>query len=184
MTESKTIQKIYRWRIKSAPLAIIPCLILARPNPVSLAAGVGISLLGLLFRAWASMHIRKDEELAVSGPYRYTRNPLYFGNFILGVSLVVGSRSWWVAAIFGVYFAIFYPVALLVEKSRMEKAFPGQYGEYQKRVPLFIPSLRSSSGPQSRGFCWKLYGRNREYRALIGSTVIWILMTVRMLLFG
>ncbi len=60
-------------------------LIFARPERVTLIIGGIIAVVGVLIRAWASGHIRKNQNLAVSGPYAYTRNPLYLGSFVLGV---------------------------------------------------------------------------------------------------
>ena len=83
ITELKDI--IYRWRVRSAVAVLILVLALARPTPASVVLGVAVSLMGLSIRAWAAGHIRKEKELAVTGPYRYTRNPLYLGSFILGL---------------------------------------------------------------------------------------------------
>ncbi len=68
-------------------------LIFARPEPVALTIGGIIALGGLLIRAWASGHIRKNENLAVSGPYAYTRNPLYLGSFFLGLGFAIASAD-------------------------------------------------------------------------------------------
>jgi hypothetical protein len=57
-----------------------------------------------LIRAWASGHIRKNQTLAVSGPYAYTRNPLYLGSLILGVGFCIASGVWWLALGFGALF--------------------------------------------------------------------------------
>jgi protein-S-isoprenylcysteine O-methyltransferase Ste14 len=50
---------------------------LARPTWRFIAIGAVVILPGLLIRALASGHVRKNEALATSGPYAYTRNPLY-----------------------------------------------------------------------------------------------------------
>ena len=71
-------------RLRLVWLLIIPFLWFARPTPVSLLLGSGLSVLGLFIRAWAAGFIRKDQQLATSGPYGYTRNPLYLGSFLLG----------------------------------------------------------------------------------------------------
>src|ERR1044072_9508963 len=72
----------------SVPLGFI-CgagfLFFARPTPKMLLIGASVSLLGLALRAWAAGHIRKYAQLATSGPYAFTRNPLYLGRFLLGL---------------------------------------------------------------------------------------------------
>jgi len=181
VSESGLLRSVYRWRVRTAFFAFLLVLVLAEPTAVSIGIGVLISLAGLAVRAWASGHLRKDKSLAVSGPYRYTRNPLYLGNLILGVSLSVGSHSPWVGTIFTVYFLVFYPAIIHVERERMKKLFPGEYDEYRRFVPLFFPFRRPWRG-KGAPFSWELYGRNREHRALIGTAVFWLVMAAKLLL--
>src|SRR6202050_5464992 len=69
---------------------------LARPTWRSIAMGSILIVPGLLIRALASGHVRKNESLATSGPYAYTRNPLYLGSLLIGWGFAVAARSWWV----------------------------------------------------------------------------------------
>jgi protein-S-isoprenylcysteine O-methyltransferase Ste14 len=175
--------KIYRWRVRTALIILPIVLVLARPVPFSIAAGICLCATGLGIRAWAAGHIKKEKELAVSGPYRYTRNPLYLGNFILGSSVAVGANSWWDVLLLVVYFGLFYPPVLIEEHRRMRRLFPEEYEEYKKRVPLFFPTSRPSSNRRGARFSLALYRRNREYRALVGAVIIWGLMICKMLIF-
>jgi protein-S-isoprenylcysteine O-methyltransferase Ste14 len=158
-------------------------IIIAQPALVSLLAGGTICCLGLVFRGWASGHLRKEKELTVSGPYRYTRNPLYFGNLIIGIGVVVAAHSWWVAGIVVVYFLLFYPVIIRVEIERMKRLFPEKYRDYSQRASLFWPALKSSL-PLSHRFSWNLYKKNKEYRALVGALAFWVLLAIRLILFS
>src|SRR5438270_12818918 len=72
---------------------------LAHPTRSSLLAGSLLLVPGLLLRALASGHVQKDRQLTTSGPYAYTRNPLYLGSLILAAGFVVAARSWWIPAI-------------------------------------------------------------------------------------
>src|ERR1700739_1984059 len=67
---------------------------LARPTWRGLALGAVLIVPGLLIRALASGHVRKNEALATSGPYAYTRNPLYLGSLLMGIGFAVAARSW------------------------------------------------------------------------------------------
>src|SRR5258708_34630838 len=69
---------------------------LARPTWRSMALGAVVIVPGLLIRALASGHVRKNEALATSGPYLYTRNPRYLGPFLTGIEFAIAARSWWV----------------------------------------------------------------------------------------
>jgi protein-S-isoprenylcysteine O-methyltransferase Ste14 len=145
--------------------------------------GLGISSLGLFFRAWAAGHLRKEKELTVSGPYQYTRNPLYFGSFIIGIGVAAASESWWSSGLLFAYFFIFYPMVIRREKERMNRLFPQQYESYKKLVPLFVPALKKQSAPKNGGFRWDLYKTNKEYRALLGIACLWGILVLKILLF-
>ncbi|TET73004.1 MAG: hypothetical protein E3J44_01730, partial [Candidatus Aminicenantes bacterium] len=70
---------VYRWRVRAASIGLILAIIFARPDLTSFLTGLGVCFLGLLIRTWSAGHLRKEKELAISGPYQYTRNPLYLG---------------------------------------------------------------------------------------------------------
>lgn len=181
MGDSSIKELLNRLRVRAGLIAAIAVILLSRPTWISIIEGVSVSLLGILFRAWASGHLRKEKELTISGPYRYSRNPLYLGNFILGVGIVAGSRSWWVLGIVAAYFAIFYPLIIRREKDRMRQLFPEQYEEYRKKVPSFFPSLRKRTFPSRIKFSWSLYKQNKEYRALIGAIAFWLILATKIL---
>ncbi|MFO7981338.1 MAG: isoprenylcysteine carboxylmethyltransferase family protein [Candidatus Aminicenantes bacterium] len=171
---------IYKWRVRVGSLAALAALILARPTFKSIILGFMICLLGLFVRTWACGHIQKEEKLSVSGPYRYTRNPLYLGNLIIGIGVTAGSCSWLVLGIFCLYFLVFYPVIINIEKHKMEKLFPKQYESF-KQVPLFIPSLKAKLPPDKKKFKWSLFSENKEYRAFIGVTLFWVAMIIKIM---
>src|ERR1700691_733693 len=84
---------------------------LARPSWRSMGAGAILVVPGLVIRALASGHVRKNEVLASSGPYAYTRNPLYLGSLLMGVGFCVAACSWWVClALIVMFFLIYLPV--------------------------------------------------------------------------
>jgi protein-S-isoprenylcysteine O-methyltransferase Ste14 len=137
---------------------------------MTLAVGGVIAVIGLAIRGWASGHIRKASVLAVTGPYAFTRNPLYVGSFLMGVGFTVASGVWWLAALFCVLFlGIYFPV-MRVETGDIRDIFGADFEEYERNVPLFIPRItpwKSSGGK----FDFQLYLQYREYRAAIGVAV-------------
>ncbi|UCC40515.1 MAG: isoprenylcysteine carboxylmethyltransferase family protein [Candidatus Aminicenantes bacterium] len=183
MSEFNLNNAIYRWRVRGGFIGILLAIVLAKPDLTLILIGIAICLSGLFIRTWASGHLRKEKELTIHGPYKYTRNPLYLGNLIVGISVVVCSRSMWILAFFLAYFLLFYPIAIKNEKERMKKLFPQEYEDYKKKVPLFFPSLKPLSPAQKNRFSWKLYKKNREYRALIGAVLFWTVIVGKMLLF-
>jgi hypothetical protein len=175
-------EKLNRVRVRAGSFLAIAVLALARPTPESVLYGALAAAAGLLIRAWASGHLHKEKTLAVSGPYRYSRNPLYLGNFFIGAGLVLTARSWWVLALFAAYFGIFYPLIIARERDRMRQLFPGEYEEYGRQVPLFLPSFLRRHGAAAGRFSGRLYRLNKEYRALAGAAVFWLLLAAKMLL--
>lgn len=170
---------LYRWRVRAGFIGLIAAILLAKPNLFSLLLGAGICLIGLLLRAWASGHLKKEKELIMSGPYRYTRNPLYLANGIIGISVVIASRSWWLLGIFAAYFILFYPLVMKIEEEKLNAFFPEDFADYRKKVPLFFPSLKKPPIPYKNRFSIKLYRKNREWRALIGGIIFWLILALK-----
>jgi protein-S-isoprenylcysteine O-methyltransferase Ste14 len=158
---------------------------LARPTWRSLMVGAIVVAPGLLIRALASGHVRKNESLATSGPYAYTRNPLYLGSLVMGLGFCVAARSWWVGvALVVMFFAIYVPV-IRDEEAFLRRTFP-EFEDYARRVPRMLPRLRAHSGNESdasAGFSWELYLKHREYKALLGAVGMMAALIVRMAVF-
>ncbi len=57
------------------------------PQPVAVAWSLALVLPGLWLRGYAAGYVKKNRELTVSGPYAYTRNPLYLGSILIAAVL-------------------------------------------------------------------------------------------------
>jgi protein-S-isoprenylcysteine O-methyltransferase Ste14 len=152
----------------------------AHPDRTSLEIGVPLSALGIALRAWASGHLAKNQRLAVSGPYSFTRNPLYLGTLIAALGLAAAARNFWLAVLFASLFILVYLPAIELEEQHLAAILPG-YAEFAARVPLLIPRWPESLGPGR--FSAALYRRNREYEALIGwlAGIAWLAIKARWL---
>ena len=173
-----------RWRVRIGYPVALAYLIFAKPTLRSLAIGALVGALGIAIRAWAAGYLRKHEALAVSGPYAFTRNPLYFGSVILAAGFVVSGDSLWAAIIVAAYLALFYPAVMKREEGELHAHYGNAFVDYAARVPLFWPRLRSAPPPResSPRFSSQLYRRNREYQAALGFLVGLALLCVKMLL--
>ena len=168
-----------RWRVPVGyPLALL-CFWLAKPTVRSLCAGAAISVIGLAIRAPAAGHLRKGEGLAISGPYRRTRNPLYFGSAILAVGFAVAAWSWLVLALIFAYMLLFYPAVIRREEIELIARYGAEFEEFSRRVPAFWPRA-TAGGPATGRFSWRQYKRNREYQAAIGTILALGLLAGRM----
>lgn len=164
--------RLQRLRVPLGFVAAVLFVFASQPSWQSLAWGVPLALLGVLIRAWASGHLRKNAELAVSGPYAHTRNPLYFGSFVLALGCAVSGGTWWLGAWLLLFFlAVYWPV-MQAEAGHMQQLFGAAYREWALAVPLFWPRLTPYANGQVRSFTWRQYQRHREYRALIGVGLV------------
>jgi protein-S-isoprenylcysteine O-methyltransferase Ste14 len=157
---------------------------LARPTWRSLALGAVSIIPGLVIRALASGHVRKNEALATSGPYAYTRNPLYLGSLLVAIGFAVAARSLWVAAgLVAMFFAIYVPV-IRSEEAFLRERFP-EFQEYANEVPRMIPRMTPAfRNEASAEFSMDLYLKHREYNALLGSLALVAALITKMKLLG
>jgi protein-S-isoprenylcysteine O-methyltransferase Ste14 len=155
-------------------------ILFAHPRPNTLLIGAGISIVGLLIRAWASGHIQKNSALATSGPYAYTRNPLYLGSFILGLGFTVGAGRWLLGVLFGLLFLGIYLPVMRVESATMDQYFGEDFRDYSGAVPIFFPRFTAYRQDRKTKFDPGLYLRYREYQAALGLLFAWGLLVLKM----
>lgn len=164
---------IQRWRVPLGFLCAILFIIFARPRPVTLAIGAPVSILGLLLRAWASGHLRKNDALATAGPYAHTRNPLYLGSFIMGLGFTIASGRWELGLLFVALFLGIYLPVMRVESATLGQLFGADFANYAQAVPMFLPRVTAYPGRVTTQFDQGLYLRYREYRAALGLSIAW-----------
>lgn len=175
-----------RWRVPLGFACAALFFVFARPQTMTLIVGVAVALPGLALRAWATGHLRKNAALASTGPYAYTRNPLYLGSFLIGVGFSVATGRWFLGIVFAALFLGIYVPVMRVESATLRELFGESYQRYAQAVPLFLPRLsryEDASGAETR-FDPALYRRYREYRAAIGLVVAWALLAVRAFYLG
>ena len=167
-----------RQRVRLGYPVALAVFFLSTPTPSSIAVGAAVSALGLAIRAWAAGYLHKHQELSLSGPYAFTRNPLYFGSLLLAAGFLIGGRSWLAAAVFAVYFLLFYPAVMRREEFELRAQYGAAYDDYARRVPLFLP-VPGRRVTSSARFSRALYLRNREYQAAVGFLVGMALLGLR-----
>lgn len=163
-----------RWRVRLGYPLAVAVLLLARPVPRAIVWGGLVGALGLGIRGYAAGFLRKQESLTTTGPYAYTRNPLYLGSAFLALGLAIATKSWFAAFLIGAYFALFYSIAMRREEGELRGQFGAAFDEYAQRVPMFFPRPpRATVQSQERNaFSWAQYRRNCEYQAAIGFALI------------
>jgi protein-S-isoprenylcysteine O-methyltransferase Ste14 len=151
---------------------------LARPTRTSLLAGGLLLLPGLLLRGLASGHVQKDKQLTTSGPYAYTRNPLYLGSLILAAGFAVAARSWWIVGVMVAMFAAIYIPVITGEERYLRHTFP-DYDDYARHVPRMLPGL-TPYGSQQSAYSSARYWKHREYQAIIGCAIVLGVLVIKL----
>jgi len=141
-----------------------------------------VVLAGLLVRAWAAGTLEKNWRLTVTGPYAFTRNPLYLGSLIIGLGAAAAAAQPWFAVVFAAFFAWMYGAAMRVEAERLREEFGEAYARYSERVPLLLPRrapYRVAPPDAEDAFSLRRYCRNKEYEAALGALGGFALLVVK-----
>jgi protein-S-isoprenylcysteine O-methyltransferase Ste14 len=148
-------------------LVMAALAVFSSPRDWTLVSGGALALLGLLVRTWAAGHLRRNEELATSGPYAYVRDPLYLGRFLILIGLCLMAWLWSgpvvLALGLGVFFFDYMPRKHRKEMARLEKFFGERYRKYAAEVRSLVPRLTRWPDADRRPWSAQLYFReNRE----------------------
>ena len=169
---------VYLWRLLDAapiPPAILGSLVLVLP--------------GLWLRGYAAGYVKKNQELTQTGPYAYTRNPLYLGSILIAAGFAVALMSVAFALLLVVGFVLIYVPVIAGEEEFLRANF-ADYDEYCRRVPRLLPRVfrSATSGSASNTtsafsasdgkFSFDLYRRHREYRSALGAAVLYASLLV------
>lgn len=160
-------------------------------NIVFLLVGLGVALVGVLFRQWAAGCVRKNDEVTSSGPYAWVRHPLYLGSFVMAAGLIFASSSvatalskpfldrtllFW--AFLWILIDSIYMPKILREEEQLRAKFPGRYEQYMAEVPRMIPKRITFDFST---FSWDQWKKNKEYGSLAGYAVLALVLMFRFL---
>lgn len=165
---------LVRWRVRLGYPLAIAVLYFAQPTPRSILLGALVGILGLAIRAYAAGYLHKQEVLTITGPYAYTRNPLYLGSAILTLGAGIATHNLISASILLVYFAAVYSVVMQREAQELLFRHGASFEEYARAVPLFIPRFLAAKlpGDSATSFSFAQYRKNHEWQAAVGFLFI------------
>jgi len=150
-------------------------LVFANPSWKSLAWGLVLVVPGVWLRAYAAGYVKKNAELTRTGPYAYTRNPLYLGSMGIAFGIAVAAGRLWLGVLLAVMFLAIYVPTILSEETFLREAFPA-FEEYSRRVPRLLPRLTAARWGESNAgagrFSAERYRHHREYNAFMGAALI------------
>lgn len=147
------------------------------PVHAAIAWSLLLVLPGLGLRAYASGYVKKNRELATTGPYAYTRNPLYLGSALMTAGFAMALLSLPVALLLAVLFPLVYAPVILSEERFLRANFP-EFAGYCRQVPRLIPRLTPAIPYGNRdaagAFSLSLYLKHREYNAAIAVALLYL----------
>lgn len=157
-------------------------LVLARPTLRSMLWSLILVVPGVFLRGYASGYVKKNAELTISGPYAFTRNPLYLGSFMIAFGFAMASRSPTIALVLAAGFAVIYVPVIRAEEEYLRATF-AEFQAYSSHVPRLIPRLSPADlGTEPGRFSMALYLQHREYNALLGAASIYAALFLRLYL--
>ncbi|MDP3716295.1 MAG: isoprenylcysteine carboxylmethyltransferase family protein [Acidobacteriota bacterium] len=159
-----------RWRVFLGFVFAALVLWLASPTPTSLLLGAAIAVTGECLRLWAAGHLEKSKEVTRSGPYRYTRHPLYLGSSIIGIGIAVASHSLIVSGLVVAYMALTLTAAMRSEEAHLREKFGDAYDAYSEK----------RAAPMDRPFSWARAIGNREHHSMLGLATGLALLAMKM----
>lgn len=160
-------------RVLVAWLGVPLLIFFARIDDTSYGWGASLMILGEAIRLWALCFVeRKGTKLSMSGPYAFTRNPLYVGNFFLGLGLMVICANWILALIYIIGYTIMYLGTIRSEETELAHRFGKIYAEYCKNVPRLFPRLTPYSPPEKTSFDAKRILKHHEYVTVLGIALL------------
>jgi protein-S-isoprenylcysteine O-methyltransferase Ste14 len=165
-TATDTTTRLGGWLFRhrtSLPLPVALAILTLRigqtpPSVAVLVLGVAITAAGELLRTWGVHHIgaisrtRSDRlgPLVASGPFAYTRNPLYIGNIALWAGFAIAARLVWLAPLVVVLLGLEYHAIVRWEESLLESRLGEAYRDYASRVPRWWPALNRGANRERR----------------------------------
>lgn len=161
--------RLARLRVPLGFLSAVFAFGFAHPSWRSWAIGLAVSLVGEGIRLWAAGHIEKGREITNSGPYRFFRHPLYLGSSVLGVGFAIAARNLPVAVLVLLYLVMTITAAVRTEEAVLDKKFKGAYSDYRAGRIL----------PVARAFSWRRAMVNREWRAMTGLAIAFLILAAR-----
>jgi protein-S-isoprenylcysteine O-methyltransferase Ste14 len=156
-------------------------LLLARPTWKTMALSLLLVVPGVWLRGYAAGYVKKNAELTRTGPYAYTRNPLYLGSMLIAFGFAWASGSWVIFAVLAALFLAIYLPTILSEEEYLRSQFAG-FDEYAGQVPRLLPRLTAAKSDVAPGrFSRERYLYHREYNAPIGALAIYAVLAARLL---
>jgi protein-S-isoprenylcysteine O-methyltransferase Ste14 len=164
------VRFLTRFRVFSGFVFAAVALYLATPTLTTLMLGGMVSVAGELVRLWAAGHLEKSKEVTRSGPYQFTRHPLYLGSSLMGIGFAIAANHIVVAVIVAAYLLLTLTAAMRSEEAHLREKFGDAYDAY----------IEKRSSPMERRFSWRRAIRNREHHTIAGLAAAMLILAAKL----
>ncbi len=172
-------QNVVKRRVTLGFVAAALFLVFAAPSRASVFWGFWVALAGEALRTWASGVIVKTNELSTGGPYRIIRNPLYVGNFLIGLGVSIMGGRLWLLVLFLVFFIPVYDALTRKEEKRLLERYGVDFVEYCREVPRFLPRRLPWPLPEAAYDVRRMFEVHREWQAWLGLYAVTLYLILR-----
>jgi protein-S-isoprenylcysteine O-methyltransferase Ste14 len=114
----------------------------------ALLASIVVVILGTLFTIWSLATLGRNfglfpevRGLVLRGPYRLVRHPVYLGEMIAALGLLIARPHPLTFVVFGVFVVLQYWRTIYEERA-LAAAYPDEYAAYRRQVPRLVPGLK------------------------------------------
>ncbi|MBI4372234.1 MAG: isoprenylcysteine carboxylmethyltransferase family protein [Candidatus Omnitrophica bacterium] len=170
-------------RMYFAWIFVLVLVIFAKSTDRGFWIGLPVIALGESIRIWSHGYIQKIRQLATEGPYAYVRNPLYVGNFLIGLGFCIILWNPFLVAAFVTGFYLVYWVTVKGEEQRLESKFQKLYKEYLTYVPRFIPRFSPYEKRGNAAFVFHRLWKHGEHITILAILNLLVLIYLRQLFY-
>lgn len=149
-------------------------------------AAMVLIVAGQSLRFWAAGYIPKYRtevigapELVTSGPYAYIRNPLYAGNFLLGLGWALMAGFGWCLFFIAAFICLYSLVIIPAEERFLEGKFGEQYVKYKENTNALFPNFFSDKKESNKQFDFNVAFAAEKYSIRM-HLLVTVLLTARL----
>ncbi|GAC1415873.1 MAG: hypothetical protein NVS9B15_02720 [Acidobacteriaceae bacterium] len=154
-------------------------------------------------RTWATAYLNSTvmvagrldtSRLVADGPYRYVRNPLYFGNILLAIGMgLLASRIGFLILVVGM---VLYDYRLIfLEEIGIAAHHPESFRAYQSAVPRLLPAVRPKvvaadgapnwvDGMLGEAFMWTLAASAISFAVTLNHSIYLAVLVTAFVVYG
>jgi protein-S-isoprenylcysteine O-methyltransferase Ste14 len=132
-----------------------------------LGLGVRVSTVGYVPLGTSGRNTKQQSAtvLNTSGNYSVVRHPLYLGNYLIVLGVVMSPCQWWLPVMVTLLFWLYYERIMMAEETFLHERFGESFVSWATLTPAFVPRISLWRAP-AESFSLRSVMR-REYTSLL-----------------